>query len=386
MFPREEETGAPEALPGSPGRGPGMERLLEEARRALAAGDAGRAVRLAGRALAAGAPPRPAHRVAAEALAAVLRETGLLGAGFGPGPVDAADLARGPAADTVRELVEALQRSLSVLAGLGEESALKDLHELAGTVTRPRILAAPAGPPAPSRIVVSLLCCERPGLLARTLGDLFRLEMPPADIVCLDDASRDPRVRQLLLGADPGPHRLHVLGNVGFTSRSPAIGTNAVLRYVEERLGGFAWLMIVDSDVALAPDAWTASLATWRALAGHEFPEGRVGLVTGFHAESAHPAVRLVEVNGVRARIKETVGACHLVIPRETWAEVLGPMDHLQDWGWCRRLRAHGLFPAATVPSRVQHLGEESLLWHARVDVAEDFVPAPGPREEPVPR
>ncbi len=356
-----------------------MHRLLEEARRALEAADPGRAVRLAGRALAEGAPPLAAHRVTAEALAGVLRRTGLLGTDLRPGPVDAATLAASPAGDTVRELVEALQRSLSALAGLGESAGLRELHELAETVMRPRVLAAPEGPPAASRIVVSMLCCERPGLLARTLADLRRLEMPAADVVCLDDASRDPRVRELLLGTDPGPHRVHVLRNEGFTSRSPAVGTNAILRYVEERLGGFEWLMIVDSDVALAEDAWTASLATWRALADHEFPEGRVGLVTGFHSEAAHPAVRVVEVDGVRARIKETVGACHLVIPRETWERALGPMDHLQDWGWCQRLRAHGLFPAATVPSRVQHLGEESLLWHARVDVAEDFArEAPG--------
>ena len=160
------------------------------------------------------------------------------------------------------------------------------------------------------------------------------------------------------------------------------MGTNTVLRYVEERLGGFEWLMIVDSDVTLAPDSWKACMRTFSALAGHEFPEGRVGLVTGFHSEAAHPAVRTVEVDGVRARIKETVGACHLVIPVSTYRRALGPMDHLQDWGWCQRLRAHGLFPAATVPSRVQHLGRESLLWHARVDVAEDFQPAGG---EPAP-
>jgi hypothetical protein len=83
--------------------------------------------------------------------------------------------------------------------------------------------------------------------------------------------------------------------------------------------------------------------------------------------------VRVAEVVGVRFRVRESFGGCQVVVPGEVYRSVLGRLDHASDWGWSARLRAAGRFVAATVPSRSQHLGEKSLLFHAECDRACDF-------------
>ncbi|RMG42395.1 MAG: glycosyltransferase family 2 protein [Acidobacteria bacterium] len=349
-----------------------MDRLVVKARQALRSGDPGRAAALASESLRRDARSGAAWSVAADALAAVLRQAGLLGHGYAPGSVPPRVLRESPSAPALAELAGELQRALHALVGLGEAAAARRIFELGAALCDLDLVRAPAGG-SPTGRVVSILCCDRADLLARTIRDLTASDLPPSDLVLFDDASTDPRVAQILASEAFGRHRVHVLRNRGFRTRCWGGNQNAVLDYAERFLGGFEELILLDSDMALAPDWWSAQRRVAEALAPLELPEGRLGGVTAFHAARSHPAVRTVDAGGVRARIKRSVGGCLLAVDRATYREVLGPFDHLADWGWCLRLRLARRFVAATVPSRAQHLGRESLLFHAVSDSAPDF-------------
>jgi hypothetical protein len=350
-----------------------MLTLLAQAEHAVRCGDSGRAVALAREAIAAGAPVTRGLRVTVDALAALLRRTGLLGGGLGRGPVRPRDLREGVHGEPMRDAVEQLQIALIELGAAGAVTAREEMFALAMTVADLEVVRRPAGPPSPSRIVLSMACCERPALLRRTLDDLLRSDMPPADLVFLEDASRDSRVLSLLAALDGGPHRVHLIANRGFSTRFPGVVHNQVIHYAQRQLGGFETLVICDADMALAPDWWARVDEVRRVLDGRTLPEGRLGVVTAFHAQSSHPARRELSINGVRVRIKESFGACHLVVPAEVYKTVLGRFDHHEDWGWSARLVTAGRFVAATHPSRVQHVGDESLLFHAVIDRAQDY-------------
>ncbi|UCF67220.1 MAG: hypothetical protein JSV80_15800 [Acidobacteriota bacterium] len=354
-----------------------MHPLIDNAERALAEGDAGRAVALAGRALSGGAPRLAAWHIVSDGLATVLRRTGLLGPGFQRGALRPSELRENPSnwpsAWAVRDLVEELQRALHALVQEGETRAAQQIFELGEAVSEIECDRAPPNG-SPSGRVVSLLCCERPELLDRTLADLLASDLPASDLVLFEDASRDPGVLDRLRQLDGGAHRLHLLVNRGFSSRSWAGNHNVVLDYVERELAGFETLILLDTDMALARDWWSCTQSLYRALRDRQLSEGRLGVITAFHAEPSHPTLRTIHCDGVAARIKTTVGGCQLVVPRETYLDALGPFDHLADWGWCARLRAAGRYAACVVPSRAQHLGDDSLLFHCVHDHAGDFL------------
>lgn len=343
------------------------------AERALAASDPGRAVALAGRGLADGEPAVPLFRLHVRALTAVLERTGLVTADLAPGHVSAGTLRSGRSAHAVQEVVVQLQRALYGLAGAREPGAFQAIFRLAGALTELDLARAPRGA-GPHPVVVSMLCCERPDRLASVVTDLIASDLPPSELVFFEDASRDARVLDLLLSLDAGPHRVHVMRNRGFSTRSWPANQNRVLDHAAAAAGGFDTFVTCDSDMALHPAWWKAVQDVIRAAGGLRLPEGRLGVVTAFQPEAAHPSVREATIAGVTFRIRESFGGCQAVVPREILDGVLGPLDHSSDWGWSARLRAAGRFVAATVPSHAQHLGESSLLYHVECDRAGDFV------------
>ena len=354
-----------------------MHPILESAENAILAGEPGRAVSLVGEAIRDDAPLLPTLHLTARACAQVLRQTGILGEGYTRGTTPPRLMSESDAGSATRFLVESLQQALYALAGHGESQARRDVFELADALMDLDYVREPTSSASPSGLVISLLCCERLPLLECTIGDLLRSEIPPADIVFFEDASVDRRILQHLMNVESGKHRIHIIANRGFSTRSWPANQNAVLAFIEHRLGGFDNFVTCDTDLALAPDWWTAIRKMERDLAPRMLEEGRLGVLSGFHSESSHPALRTIEVGEARYRIKESIGGCHIVVPRAVYQKALGPLDHLSDWGWSSRLRAAGMYVAATSPSRVQHLGEESLLFHPEVDRAHDFDAAP---------
>jgi len=342
------------------------------AEKALQSGDPGRATALADQALVSGEALLPAVRVKASALTQLLRMTGLIAEKFEPGHTSPSCLRRGSHGEGMCDLVEELQRSFYCMAGEGESQALESNFELAKTLQDVDVMRQPQ-PDDGREIVLSMTCCERPLLLERTLGDLLASDLPPSELVFFEDASRDHRVRQMLEGLDAGPHRVHIIANRGFATRSWPANQNVVMRYARQEIPRFRWFVTCDADMALGADWWSATRTLFERFRGQRLPEGRLGVVTTFHPESSHPVIRTVEREGVEMRIKETVGGCQISIPRETLDASLGPLDHRSDWGWSVKLRAAGQFVGATSPSRSQHLGRESLLFHSAIDTASDF-------------
>ncbi len=346
--------------------------LLDRAERALSRGEPGRAAALADRALAEGGSKRDVFRIMARATLEVLVRTGLVTPELEPGPSPPRLFREGAHASSMRELVSSFQRALYGLAAERESHAFSEIFRLGHSLMDLDVVRAPRTGEA-SGIVVSMLCCERPDLMRRTIGDLLASDLPPADIVFFEDASGDARVLPELAGLDGGPHRIHVVANRGFSTRSWPANQNTVLDYVEREIGGFELFATCDADMALHPRWWSAIESLYEGLRGRRLPEGRLGVLTAFHAEQSHPTRRTARVDGIEFRIKESIGGCQLVVPRDVYANLLGPFDHLSDWGWSSRLRAAGRFVAATVPSHCQHLGESSLLFHTVPDRAPDF-------------
>jgi hypothetical protein len=261
-----------------------------------------------------------------------------------------------PHALAVEEVVRRLQQVLEQLARERESTALERRFKLAESLMHCERMRAPE-PGTGHPIVVTSRCEGRPEPLERFLESLVASDCEPAELVLLADACADPATLTLLARVDVRPHRLHVLSNRGFASRSWAACQNAMIDFAKRTLGRFEYLVICSERLRFAPDWWSTVRGLQRVLGGLRLSHRRLGATTALKLAGRDRSAAPLRVGSVQCSIGETVERAQLVVASHILSDVLGRLDHLEERGWGARLRAAGCFVAGCVPARAEEAG-----------------------------
>ena len=189
-------------------------------------------------------------------------------------------------------------------------------------------------------VLVAIPVHERGALVRHCFASAAEMELPEgSEIVVIDDMSPTLDVRALI--AETGLH-------CRYERRTQQVGADRMVRQIWMRFleTGHSHLFFLDSDMVANRDAVTVGLRL-----GQRF-DGLIGLYNSInHAGGA--------IDGELVR-KRTVGNAATLWSRElvtATMEMVDPEVWGIDFAYCRAFEERGIPIAATVRSRVQHIG-----------------------------
>jgi len=198
----------------------------------------------------------------------------------------------------------------------------------------------------------------------RCIESLLSADLKDVFIVLVDDASTDPKAKELLR---------HPLFNATLVNKRN-LGVNLSLKSGWDLCAKSCdVLMNLDNDALVSPDF------VGRVLALLDVFPNRV--VSGFNCQSVnergqdrHPVVNETEYYIEKRKI----GGINTCFTRQTYKKYILPNLRPRLYNWDNRstmnMSAKGLHPVVTKPSCIQHIGEISSLGHNfNIDYAADF-------------
>jgi len=212
------------------------------------------------------------------------------------------------------------------------------------------------------KIGIVIPCFERPEYLRQTLLSLLQSDFADNEVVVvlIDDCSRDPAVKKLLLWFNDVVVSNHLTVLPVFKTKRTGMFNSLQLGFnilIEEEC---KLLMNIDSDMVMK---WDWLLTVKRLHEEHDHL-----IVTGFDADR-HASV----IGGRDCRYKKTIGGANLVFSVDIFTQYVSPSLRELHWDWrlCERYKGN-LFVSA-FPSVMQHIGVVSTVGHHGGDTSTSY-------------